>query len=192
MHVSREHIARRLAAHRPRDPVLAGDKRAAVAAIIRFRDEPEVLLMERASHPDDRWSGHVSFPGGREAQGDRDLVATAVRETHEEVGLDLEGAEMLGRLDGLRAVARGRVLPMVIVPYVFRHDADQRLALGAEAVTTFWLPLCEAASGRLDAVHPYKMGPARWKLPCFRYRGFTIWGLTYDMLSNLLGVTGLR
>src|SRR5262245_15848363 len=57
-------------AERPRAevaPAGAGVRRAAVAAILRWRgDEPEILLMERAQRDGDRWSGQVSMPGGRE------------------------------------------------------------------------------------------------------------------------------
>ena len=115
-------IRERLAANDPRNPAdrlwlapggaaeLANEiKRAAVATILREGLEgPEVLLIRRAENPRDPWSGHMAFPGGREAPEDRDLLATAVRETHEEVGLDLQrSAHLLGRLDALPAVARG-------------------------------------------------------------------------------------
>lgn len=106
-----ERFVRRLAAHRPREVARAlHARRAAVAAVLRFdRGRPEVLLMKRAEHPGDRWSGHVSFPGGREEDHDPDLLTTALRETHEELGLDLDAsARLLGRLDDVRAVAKGR------------------------------------------------------------------------------------
>jgi 8-oxo-dGTP pyrophosphatase MutT (NUDIX family) len=189
--LSRQTITARLAAHRPRDPAFAALSRAGVAAVLRFSPAPEVLLMERAARPGDRWSGHISFPGGRESPGDRDLLATAIRETREEVGLDLEQhGRVLGRLDGVRAVARGMPLSMVIVPHVFVCEACPgiRLELGDEAAGVFWLPLAEAASGRLDDTYRYKLGPASWNLPCWRYHGHTIWGLTYQMLSQLLAI----
>ena len=60
---------------------LLGQRRAAVAAVLRFdRDAAELLLMRRAERDGDRWSGQVSMPGGREEAADADLVATAVRE----------------------------------------------------------------------------------------------------------------
>ncbi len=186
-------VAERLAARRPRDPVLSPRSRAGVAAILRFDAGPEVLLMQRASRPGDKWSGHVSFPGGREAPEDPDLLNTAIRETREEVGMDLaEQGQYLGRLDGVRAVARGKPLSMMIVPYVFAVSRAPALSLGDEADSAFWLPLVEASTGGLDGVYEYELGPAKWSLPCFRYRGYTVWGLTYQMLTDFLAVVDAR
>src|SRR5689334_10230467 len=95
-------------AHRP--ATLRGDERfAAVAAVLRDRGgEAEVLLIRRAQKETDPWSGHMAFPGGRQDPSDRDLLHTAVRETEEEVGLELRPEEhLIGRLDDLAAVARG-------------------------------------------------------------------------------------
>jgi 8-oxo-dGTP pyrophosphatase MutT (NUDIX family) len=51
--------------------------------------DPEVLFIKRASRVGDRWTGHVALPGGKRDPEDADDVATAVRETWEETGLDL-------------------------------------------------------------------------------------------------------
>lgn len=183
------HFAARLEAIEParRRPYLR--RRAAVAAILRFPAAgPEVLLIERAERAGDRWSGHVSFPGGHADDGDKDLVATAVRETREEVGLDLgAGARPLGRLPAVRAIAKGRLLPMTITPLVFHLEAEQQVVPGPEAAGWFWLPLREAASGALDARHEYKLGPVPLTFPCWKYQGRVVWGLTFMMLRGLLG-----
>ncbi len=185
-------VAARLAAHQPEDPseVLVRS-RAAVAAILRFdRGATEVLLMRRAEHPGDRWSGQVSLPGGRHDDTDRDLLHTAIRETREEVGVDLErNTTLLGRLGATRAVAKGKPLPMTITPFVFHLAEDQPLILNArEAAATFWLPLDVAASGALDDTYEYRMGPIPLKLAAWRFEGHTVWGLTYQMLGGLLAV----
>ncbi len=186
--LSLDRFAARLAAHVPRDATLLTPRRAAVAALLRFdRGAPEVLLMQRVQREGDRWSGHVSFPGGREEEHDPDLLATAVRETREEVGLDLSaGARVLGRLDAIRAVARGKVLPMSITPFVFVQEREQALALGPEAQAAFWFPLDRAASGELSGDYVHRVGPARLRLPCWRWEGYTVWGLTHRMLEGLL------
>jgi 8-oxo-dGTP pyrophosphatase MutT (NUDIX family) len=179
----------RLEPYRPGPPPRSRrTQRAAVAAILRFpRGVAEVLLMRRAEHPEDRWSGHVSFPGGRWDEGDADLRATVVRETHEEVGIDLDAsARLLGALAPIRAVARGRILPMTIAPFVFHQVAEQEIVLNAEATGWFWLPLDEAQRGALDDRYEYRLGPLPLSFPCWRYQGHVIWGLTFQMLRNLL------
>ncbi|KAL9027579.1 MAG: hypothetical protein Q9196_003921 [Gyalolechia fulgens] len=54
------------------------------------RGEPEVLFIKRAARKGDRWTSHIAFPGGGRDPGDEDDAATSVRETMEEIGLDLE------------------------------------------------------------------------------------------------------
>lgn len=54
------------------------------------RGDPEILFIKRVSHAGDRWAGHIAFPGGKKEPSDVDDQAAAVRETKEEVGLDLE------------------------------------------------------------------------------------------------------
>lgn len=165
-------------------------KRSAVAVILRFhRGEPDVLLMKRAERKGDSWSGHISFPGGREAEGDIDLRATAMRETMEEVGIDLAAsARFLGQLDTIRAVARGRARPMTITPFAFVETRDMHVVLGDEAVEAFWFPLDRAAAGELSGTFTYDLDASPLSLPCWRYEGRIVWGLTYQMLSRLLDV----
>src|SRR5688572_1073758 len=106
----------------PFHPAPAG-RHAVVAAILR--DSPagvEVLLIRRAEHEFDPWSGHMALPGGHGDAVDESLVATAVREVSEEVGLDLlEHAELLGRLPELVAFPA----TFTIFPLVFALEAGR-------------------------------------------------------------------
>ena len=103
-----ETVRRCVTAHTPRE-IEGPESWAAVSMTLRDGpDGPEVFLIRRSEHPDDPWSGHMAFPGGRKDDIDETLLATAHRETLEEVGLSLiEDADALGRLDDLQAVARG-------------------------------------------------------------------------------------
>ncbi len=161
---------------------------AAVAALLRgHAGELEVLLMTRAERPDDPWSGQVCMPGGAAEVVDDDLLATAVRETREELGFDLDGcSRLLCRLQRTQAVARGRRLPLEISPYVFAATAIPRVELGDEAADAFWFPLGRARRGELDGTYRYRHGEQRLVLPCWNHADRTVWGLTHRMLSGLL------
>ena len=131
-----EQIEPRLAAYRP-DEVSqrVAPRRAAVAAVLRYDGaSPQVLLMKRVERQTDRWSGHVSFPGGRAEPEDATLVHTAIRETREELGVDLsQTARRIGQLDDTMAVARGKVIPMAIRPYVFVQTEAAEVILESRA-----------------------------------------------------------
>jgi 8-oxo-dGTP pyrophosphatase MutT (NUDIX family) len=185
---SREALRLKLASHAPSSTASRlAPRRAAVAAILRWTaGEAEVLLMERAQREGDRWSGQVSMPGGRNDPGDRDLIATAVRETDEEVGVRLAEDDLIGRLDDEIAVAKGKVLPMSITPFVFAAPAGPvELRLSAEATEAFWFPLSRAEAGELDGKYRYELGPVGMEFPCWRWDGHVVWGLTHRMLRRL-------
>ena len=57
--------------------------------------DPEILFIKRTTRAGDRWNGHIAFPGGRQEPDDEDDASTSVRETDEEVGLDLRGSDFL-------------------------------------------------------------------------------------------------
>lgn len=172
---------------------ITASKRAAVATLLRWGDPagPEVLLMRRAEAAGDQWSGQVCLPGGKAEPGDADLHATALRETREEVGIELsQCSRYLGPLDALPAMARGRILSTSISPFVFQQTSRVEIRLGAEAAHAFWLPLARAAGGEFDSHYDYDTGKGNLKLPCWRYEGEVIWGLTFKMLGTLLDLVG--
>ena len=186
-----EHIRARLAAFRPSvidEPKVA---RAAVALVLAEVDAGvDLLLIQRAIRDDDPWSGHMALPGGRRDPDDVDAVATASRETHEEVGVDLRGgAELIGRLDELRAVARHRPLDLVITPVVFALREPVALHPSPREVdSAIWVPLSFLASPGADATHDRELDGVTSQYPAFRYQHYTIWGLTHRILQGFLEV----
>jgi 8-oxo-dGTP pyrophosphatase MutT (NUDIX family) len=182
-----ERLARHVAPPDEPDPT---HRRSAVAVVMR-RGDPglELLLMRRVEHPEDPWSGQVSLPGGHVDPGDASLLHAAVRETREEVGVDLEQhARLLCRLAPVPAVGRGKVLPMDVTPFAFETTAAVDPRPGPEAAEVFWLPLARAAAGELDASYPYRRGDETLELPCWRFEERVVWGLTYRMVCGLLEV----
>jgi len=166
--------------------------RAAVAITLRIhRNRPELLLMRRAEREGDPWSGQVSLPGGHAEEGDRDLVATAIRETREEVGIELDRESgLLGALEPIQARARGGLMDTTIAPFVFGSSGECSPTLGPEAVEVFWLPLDLVLEGKLNERFAYRGGDMVRLLPCWRFEGHTVWGLTHRIVSDFLERAG--
>lgn len=167
------------------------DRFAAVAAILRERDGvTEVLLMRRAKHDGDPWSGHMAFPGGRHDPSDQDLLTTALRETQEEVGLRLRPeSELIGRLDDLPAVARGRRVGLVIAPFVFGVAGDPELTPNRDEVDELlWAPIGPMHSGERDTTLLWEFEGRKIEVPGYDVEGRIVWGLTHRMLCALFEV----
>jgi 8-oxo-dGTP pyrophosphatase MutT (NUDIX family) len=179
-----------LAQHQPR--LVPPERRkieAAVAVVLRAGpDGPQVLIVQRAVNTRDPWSGHMSFPGGRVQPGDADSLRAAVRETCEEVGLGLDrDGELLGRLSDIVPRGRGRRLGVVAAPHVFAVRADSALTLDpAEVSEVVWLPLAVLEDRRNRSGMWWRRGPVPVRVPCYRYQGHLVWGMTLRALDELV------
>jgi 8-oxo-dGTP pyrophosphatase MutT (NUDIX family) len=184
-------IRARLAARRAGTVDALGDRplvRAAVAAVLRPGLDPElgpeILLIRRAEHPDDPWSGHMAFPGGRAEPRDPDLVHTAIRETEEETGLLLSGDQLLGPLDEVAALARARHTGLVVSPFVFAASGTTALLPNHEVAEIVWAPLGPLMRGEVPATVEYPLDGQTLRLPGFQVGERVVWGLTYGLLKG--------
>lgn len=181
-------ISARLAGRDMPADAVTEQRQAAVAAILRdggARDA-EILLIRRAEAPYDPWSGHMAFPGGRRDEVDPSLLATAVRETREEVGLDLDAhGKLLGRLPDVPAVARGKRVGLTIAPFVFALKSPEvpPFTLNHEVAEVLWTPLGPLARGERATTYPYVHDGQPFALPGFAVGERIVWGLTYRMLE---------
>jgi 8-oxo-dGTP pyrophosphatase MutT (NUDIX family) len=164
-------------------PPQDGIRRAAVAVVLH---DSCVLLMKRTARQGDPWSGHISLPGGGYHASDLDLLATAVREAHEELAIDLAGSRVLGVLAAMSTLA-GLPQGMEVTPCVFLVDQPLEPRPGPEAEAAFWLPLDLAASGALDGTYNYP-GTQR-TFPAWSFESHVIWGLTYRILGDLIALS---
>lgn len=182
--VLEKRAARELAEH---------EKWAAVAMLLRDGGAGlEVLFIRRAEHPRDPWSGHMAFPGGRQQTEDGSLLETAIRETREEVGLDLFAeADHIGQLDDLQAIARGKPQETVIRPFVFEvHRESPLRADEKEVAEALWTPLVPLYRGEADTVRPYQWHGTQIDFPAYDVDGRVVWGLTYQMLRSFFRILG--
>ena len=169
------------------------DKWAAVAMLLRETGAgPEVFFIRRAEHPRDPWSGHMAFPGGRHQSEDASLLETAMRETREEVGFDLAiGADHIGQLDDLQAIARGKPQETVIRPFVFEVHREAPLQVdNREVAEALWTPLLPLYRGEVDTVRPYEWHGTHVDFPAYDVDGRVVWGLTYQMLRSFFRILG--
>jgi len=169
------------------------EKWAAVAMLLREGTSgPEVFFIRRAEQPRDPWSGHMAFPGGRRDAGDTTLLHTAMRETREEVGLDLSReAEQIGQLDDLQAIARGKPQETVIRPFVFEVRRQSPLQVDeSEVAEALWTPLLPLYRGEVDTVRPYQWQGTEINFPAYDVGGRIVWGLTYQMLRSFFRILG--
>lgn len=165
---------------------------AAILLVLRARadGEPELLMIKRAEAAGDPWSGHIACPGGRMEPADRDLSATALRETWEETGIDVaRDGRLLGQLDDLSP--RSPFLPPIIIrPFVAIVRADVAIVPSLEVAGTFWVPIAalrEQAAWGTGLVHA--SGGQR-TVSTFQHGEHTVWGLTERVLRQFLTYAG--
>ena len=176
-------VRRALQDHRPHE-VDAPEARPAAVALVLLEGPRglEILLIRRAERADDPWSGQIALPGGRYGVGDRDLEATAVRETREETGVDLAGAERLGVLDDLHP--RTPTLPPVVVrPFVFALARRAALVPSDEVQRAFWLPLARLSEPHVRREVSLTLHGAVRTFPAYLVDDDVIWGMTERILT---------
>jgi len=172
------HIADRLVRRSPERREGAGSIQAAVALVLApggGSGRLELLLIKRADHPGDPWSGQMALPGGRRHPEDPDLLATVVRETREEVGVALAPDRLLGELDDLHP--RTPLLPPVVVrPFVFGLSHRPTVSANSEVALHVWVALDELAGGRTRTEITIPGRDQRY--PAYRVGPHLVWGMT--------------
>ncbi len=159
---------------------------AGVLAPLFFKDDAAQLLFTQRTFTVKDHRGQISVPGGVRHQGDRDLLATALREAQEEIGLDPGVVEVLGRLEPVDTITGYSINPFVGLiphPYEFRPSP-------LEVRRLLILPL----EGFYEA--------GRWSTGIYHYKGRAtrtyywrcnhevVWGATAHILLNLLALLG--
>jgi 8-oxo-dGTP pyrophosphatase MutT (NUDIX family) len=158
----------------------AGRESAVLIAFADSRSGLDLLLIERA-HDASAHSGQPAFPGGAYEPQDKDLVATALREAHEETGLHPDDVTVLAVLPRLLVpVSRFAVTPVIAH---WHRPTEVWPADPAEVASVVRVPLHDLVDprNRLMVLHPSgNQGPA------FRVAGLVVWGFTGAVISGLL------
>ena len=156
---------------------------AAVLVPIVQRERPMLLLTERTSHLSTH-SGQVAFPGGKRDATDRDAAHTALREAHEEIGLEHAAAEVIGEMPTY-TTGTG----FIITPVFALVAPDYRLTLNAnEVADAFEVPLDFLMNPANHRRHAIEWANARREWFSMPYddagQERFIWGATAAMLRN--------
>ena len=168
----------------------ANTMEAAVALLVRPREQLELLLIKRAIHDRDPWSGHVALPGGRRDHNDADLIETAMRETDEEVGIMLPKVGVLvGTLDEV-VPGTTRLPPILIAPFVFAVPTTTAATINAREVdAAIWVPLAALRDQRAASEILIELEGGSRTFPSLTYGEYVIWGLTHRILTQFLEIT---
>ncbi len=178
-----EELRLRLASYQPVDcpPEHRHRSAAAVLVPVRLGSHPSVILTQRSGGLSSH-AGEVAWPGGKADEQDQSLGETALRETREEIGLQSQEVELLGRLASF--VSK---FGLWVTPFVGLVQAEARLqANPGEIEAIFEVPLQyfldkrRIATERLDRQNEVQFAPV------YEYENFRIWGLTALILEEFL------
>jgi 8-oxo-dGTP pyrophosphatase MutT (NUDIX family) len=182
----KERVRQALAAYSPEgieaDPAVA----PAAVLLLMFEHEgrPHVVFQKRTDRVRDH-KGQISFPGGAQDPGDTDLLFTALRETHEEIGVAPEHVDVLGQLDDMITVSNFRVTPFVgwlsHYPYAWRFS-DEEVAYLLE------VPLDHLRDPATLVPDRRFINGREYVFQSYEFGQDLIWGATARMLGNFLDI----
>ncbi len=154
---------------------------AAVLALVTDSVAPELIYTLRAKHLNQH-AGEVCFPGGKWEQQDANLLVTALRETHEEIGVASSMIEVFGALP-----ARTTRSGALVRPFVGKVSSDCRFQLNHhELDELFTVPLAAFQRGLQTRTDVFEHNGQKIRLPAYHYKGYEIWGFTAGVTSELL------
>ena len=148
----------------------------------------DTLLIRRSTNDKDVFSGHMAFPGGKKKESDEDRIETALRETREEVGIDLSyNSVLLGKLNDCNP-STPAARKFIVRPYISYLKEDAPLTINEEVSEAVWIPLADLKNIYLDNYNKYKGEFIKENFE-YRYEHYFIWGLTGRILNNFFDLT---
>jgi 8-oxo-dGTP pyrophosphatase MutT (NUDIX family) len=158
-------------------------KAAAVLLPLLRRDGQLRLLYTRRSDRLASHRGEVAFPGGRFDRRDPHLLAAALREAHEEVGIEPQAVDVLGSFEGRRTHSTD----IMVTPFVGLVRGTPELRPDPKEVAeVFDVPLSLLANPRYRGAYQWQRNGTTSDRPAILYRGHVIWGLTYELTIGFL------
>ncbi|MVA76927.1 NUDIX domain-containing protein [Auraticoccus sp. F435] len=147
-------------------------------------DDVDVTLLERASTLRHH-AGQIAFPGGARDPGDPSLEAAAIREAHEEIGIDPDEVEVIGRLPAVHVEVSSFDVTAVVAGWPGDRPLQPRDAAEVAAVHRIPLSVLTAPEHRVTATLP-----RGYTGPAFVVDDLFVWGLTAHLLDTVLDLAG--
>jgi len=163
----------------------ASQKAAVLLPLIRKDEAWHLLFIRRAEHEHDHHSGQVAFAGGKYERDDESLHATALREAHEEIGVDPEHVHILGELGHHHSISRFQITPVVgHMPWPYKLNLDRQ-----EVARTFTIPLNWLADKSNYRLEQRYFEQQQFAVVYFEeYDREVLWGATARMTLTLIEV----
>ena len=164
--------------------------RAAVAIMVREGQEAtELLMIRRATREGDPWSGHMGFPGGRRDPEDPSNFSCALRETEEELGVDLsQWGAPLGELSDVNTGWRKDRPEMLVTPFIFSVSELPELTPNDEVDDVVWVPLHFLMDESNREPLEWEWKGQKMETDSYLYDCYRIWGLSLLMIDEMMGL----
>jgi len=164
---------------------------AAVMMILKEeRDDFSMLFIKRPDSERDAFSGHVAFPGGKMKESDPGKLGTAVRETHEEIGVDIaQSGRVIGELDDVNP-NNPRANTYIVTPYLSVLKEEVTLRPSAHEVeAVLWVPVSHLKDERNFKLRLRDTGRGVTEDYAYSFEQYIIWGMTGRILRQFLTLT---
>jgi 8-oxo-dGTP pyrophosphatase MutT (NUDIX family) len=173
------------------NPNPPADARVACVTLLLWENNQDwhTVMIQRPANPHDRHGGQVSFPGGKQEKEDASLRHTAIRETHEELGVAPEQLEMLGQLTELYIP----VSNFLVHPFVALLSGEPRFIPQpgeVESILTPSLDHFRQAENKGLKELVVGTGVLLKDVPCYMVEERAVWGATAMIMSEFLAVLG--
>ena len=165
-----------------------GYTKASVAVVLNVANNKLfVFFIKRTENAGDSYSGHVAFPGGKMSKVDAYPLDTAVRETAEEIGVDLnEDSTYLGRLDDLKPLNPNGP-KFIVSPFVFILNKEITININKDEVERYmWISFAHLSDiNNLRIRHKERDGEIIEDY-VYRYQKYLIWGMTGRIVNSFI------
>lgn len=177
----RDLLHERLSGYVPRLLTLDYPEAGVLVPVTEDRNNPEIIFTLRSANLSTH-RGQVSFPGGRRDPDDESLAATALRETHEEIGLPPDRVELIAPLSQVMSLHQ-----ILVTPYVGVVPADHPLTANpAEIESIFRVPVSFFLEDKRERTDALSFMDNTFHVPCYRWQRYQIWGLSAVVLVDFL------